>query len=69
MSPEQLLALKMPKKEYFKIDVWALGISIIEIIMCKDVFELEGFYENIKRIEEINTIESGNYSMNPKRLV
>lgn len=42
MSPEQLLALKMTKKDYFKIDVWALGISIIEIIMGKDVFELDG---------------------------
>jgi len=40
--------------------MWALGISIIEIIMCKDVFELDGFHENIKRVEERNEIDASN---------
>jgi len=40
--------------------MWAVGISIIEIIMCKDVFELEGFHENLKKVEEKNEIEISN---------
>jgi len=40
LTPEQLLAIKMEQKDYFSIDIWALGVSLIEIIIGQDVFDL-----------------------------
>lgn len=42
----------MEQKDYFSIDIWALGVSLIEIIIGQDVFDLSAQHRLLEQPDE-----------------